>query len=64
MSEKCIVETGLECQAALDSKVSVIAKYEGKIIYTDADKIVLLGNGDTISIPLLMSQRSKTNACM
>ncbi|RWR77870.1 RNA polymerase beta subunit chloroplast [Cinnamomum micranthum f. kanehirae] len=63
-SEKCIVGTGLECQAALDSGVSAIAEHEGKIIYTDTDKIVLSGNGDTISIPLVMYQRSNKNTCM
>ncbi|KAG9438400.1 hypothetical protein H6P81_021655 [Aristolochia fimbriata] len=57
-SEKCIVGTGLERQAALDSGVSAIAECEGKIVYTDTDKIVLSGNGDTISIPLVMYQRS------
>ncbi|KAG9438792.1 hypothetical protein H6P81_021272 [Aristolochia fimbriata] len=40
-SEKCIVGTGLERQAALDSGVSAIAECEGKIVYTDTDKIVL-----------------------
>ncbi|KAJ0030917.1 hypothetical protein Pint_12361 [Pistacia integerrima] len=48
-SEKCIVGTGLERQAALDSGVPAIAQHEGKIIYTDIDKIVLSGNGDTLS---------------
>ncbi|KAG9438749.1 hypothetical protein H6P81_021287 [Aristolochia fimbriata] len=63
-SEKCIVGTGLERQAALDSGVSAIAECEGKIVYTDTDKIVLSGNGDTISIPLVMYQRSNKNTCM
>nr|QOU09661.1 RNA polymerase beta subunit [Nymphaea jamesoniana] len=63
-SEKCIVGTGLERQAALDSGGSAIAEREGKIIYTDAEKIVLSGNGDTISIPLVMYQRSNKNTWM
>nr|YP_010534441.1 RNA polymerase beta subunit [Rhododendron thymifolium]UYA95625.1 RNA polymerase beta subunit [Rhododendron thymifolium] len=63
-SEKCIVGTGLERQAALDSGALVIAEHEGKIIYTDTDKIVLSGNGDTLSIPLVMYQRSNKNTCM
>ncbi|KAJ4967023.1 hypothetical protein NE237_018872 [Protea cynaroides] len=63
-SEKCIVGTGLERQAALDSQVSVIAEREGKIIYTDTDKIVLSSNGDTLSIPLVLYQRSNKNTCM
>ncbi|KAJ4699923.1 DNA-directed RNA polymerase subunit beta [Melia azedarach] len=48
-SEKCIVGTGLERQVALDSGVPAIAEHEGKIIYTDIDKIVLSGNGNTIT---------------
>ncbi|KAF7120851.1 hypothetical protein RHSIM_Rhsim13G0160600 [Rhododendron simsii] len=42
-SEKCIVGTGLEHQAALDSGVLAIAKHEGKINFTNTDKIVLSG---------------------
>nr|YP_010015686.1 RNA polymerase beta subunit [Rhipsalis baccifera]QOI72670.1 RNA polymerase beta subunit [Rhipsalis baccifera] len=63
-SEKCIVGTGLERQAALDSGVLAIAEHEGKIIYIDTDKIILSGNGDTLSIPLVMYQRSNKNTCM
>uniref|UniRef100_A0A251SVS4 DNA-directed RNA polymerase n=1 Tax=Helianthus annuus TaxID=4232 RepID=A0A251SVS4_HELAN len=57
-SEKCIVGTGLEGQAALDSGALAIAEHEGKIFYTDTDKILLSGNGDTLRIPLVMYQRS------
>ncbi|XP_060668922.1 DNA-directed RNA polymerase subunit beta-like [Ziziphus jujuba] len=57
-SEKCIVGTGLECQVALDFGVLAVAEHEGKIIYIDTDKIFLLGNGDTLSIPLVIYQRS------
>nr|YP_010626284.1 RNA polymerase beta subunit [Abelia uniflora]WBK16796.1 RNA polymerase beta subunit [Abelia uniflora] len=63
-SEKCIVGTGLECQAALDSGALAIAEHEGKIIYTDTDKILLSSNGDTLSIPLVMYQGSNKNTCM
>nr|UTM97803.1 RNA polymerase beta subunit [Sonerila nervulosa] len=63
-SEKCIVGTGLERQAALDSGVSTIAEHKGKIIYTNTDKIILSGNGDTLSIPLVIYQRSNKNTCM
>nr|YP_009859791.1 RpoB [Silene kiusiana]AWX05918.1 RpoB [Silene kiusiana] len=63
-SEKCIVGTGLERQAALDSGVLAIAEHEGKIIYTDTDKILFSGNGDIQSIPLVMYQRSNKNTCM
>uniref|UniRef100_UPI00315CC5F8 RNA polymerase beta subunit n=1 Tax=Pyrola atropurpurea TaxID=642525 RepID=UPI00315CC5F8 len=63
-SEKCIVGTGLERQAALDSGALAIAAHEGKILSTDTDKIVLSGNGKTLSIPLVMYQRSNKNTCM
>nr|YP_010596422.1 RNA polymerase beta subunit [Dahlia imperialis]WAJ61499.1 RNA polymerase beta subunit [Dahlia imperialis] len=63
-SEKCIVGTGLEGQAALDSGALAIAEHEGNIFYTDTDKILLSGNGDTLRIPLVMYQRSNKNTCM
>ncbi|CAI9265940.1 unnamed protein product [Lactuca saligna] len=63
-SEKCIVGTGLEGQAALDSGALAIAEHEGEIIYTDTDKILLSGNGDTLRIPLVMYQRSNKNTFM
>nr|AXN55083.1 RpoB [Calochilus caesius] len=63
-SEKCIVGTGLEGQTALDSGISAIAKRKGKIISTDTHKIVFSSNGDTLSIPLVMYQRSNKNTCM
>ncbi|KAJ7941502.1 DNA-directed RNA polymerase subunit beta [Quillaja saponaria] len=63
-SEKCIVGTGLERQVALDSGVPAIAEHEGKIVYTDTDKIIFSGNGDTLSIPLVMYERSNKNTCM
>nr|YP_010458663.1 RNA polymerase beta subunit [Salacia obovatilimba]UUA70202.1 RNA polymerase beta subunit [Salacia obovatilimba] len=63
-SEKCIVGTGVERQVALDSGVSVIAEHEGRIIYTDTDKIFLLGNRDIFNIPLVVYQRSNKNTCM
>nr|AOV63656.1 RNA polymerase beta subunit [Clermontia samuelii subsp. hanaensis] len=63
-SEKCIVGTGLERQAALDSGALTIAAHEGKIISTETDKILLSGNGDTRSIPLVMYRRSNKNTCM
>nr|QEV85153.1 RNA polymerase beta subunit [Hexalectris revoluta] len=63
-SEKCIVGTGLEGQTALDSGISAIAERKGKIIYTDTQKIIFSSNGDTLSIPLVMYQRSNKNTCM
>nr|YP_009449966.1 RNA polymerase beta subunit [Burmannia disticha]ANK36163.1 RNA polymerase beta subunit [Burmannia disticha] len=63
-SEKCIVGTGLEYQTSLDSGVCAIAQCEGKIIYTDTRKIIFLSNGNTISVSLLMYQRSNKNTCM
>nr|QXO02736.1 RNA polymerase beta subunit [Cheirostylis moniliformis] len=63
-SEKCIVGTGLEGQTALDSGISAIAKCKGKIIDTDTHKIVFSSNGNILSIPLVMYQRSNKNTCM
>nr|YP_010544621.1 RNA polymerase beta subunit [Littorella uniflora]QWL15607.1 RNA polymerase beta subunit [Littorella uniflora]UEX91636.1 RNA polymerase beta subunit [Littorella uniflora]UYG22604.1 RNA polymerase beta subunit [Littorella uniflora] len=63
-SEKCIVGTGLERQAALDSGALAIADRGGKIISIDNDKILFSGNGDTLRIPLVMYQRSNKNTCM
>ncbi|KAK1424144.1 hypothetical protein QVD17_19462 [Tagetes erecta] len=63
-SEKCIVGAGLEGQAALDSGALAIAEHEGKIFYTDTDKILLSSNADTLRIPLVMYQRSNKNTCM
>ncbi|KAJ0829130.1 DNA-directed RNA polymerase subunit beta [Helianthus annuus] len=63
-SEKCIVGTGLEGQAALDSGALAIAEHEGNIFYTDTDKILLSDNGDTLRIPLVMYQHSNKNTCM
>ncbi|KAL2488865.1 DNA-directed RNA polymerase subunit beta [Forsythia ovata] len=45
--EKCIVGTGLERQAALDSGALAIAEREGKIIYTDTEKILFSGSKQT-----------------
>nr|YP_009141419.1 RNA polymerase beta subunit [Lathyrus odoratus]AIL55945.1 RNA polymerase beta subunit [Lathyrus odoratus] len=63
-SEKCIVGTGLERQVALDSGVPAIAEHEGRIVYNDTDKIILFGNGNALSIPLIIYQRSNKNTCM
>nr|YP_010207400.1 RNA polymerase beta subunit [Strobilanthes medahinnensis]UAY85726.1 RNA polymerase beta subunit [Strobilanthes medahinnensis] len=63
-SEKCIVGTGLERQTALDSGALAIAERGGKILSIDTDKILFSGNGDTLSIPLLMYERSNKNTCM
>nr|YP_010516283.1 RNA polymerase beta subunit [Striga asiatica]UXL88443.1 RNA polymerase beta subunit [Striga asiatica] len=62
--EKCIVGTGLERQAALDSGAIATVERGGKIISIDTDKILVSGNGDTLSIPLVMYQRSNKNTCM
>nr|QVV41379.1 RNA polymerase beta subunit [Bridelia tomentosa] len=63
-SEKCIVGTGLERQVALDSRVSAIAEREGRVILTNIDKILLSGNGDTLSISLVVYQRSNKNTVL
>nr|AKZ30113.1 RNA polymerase beta subunit [Goodenia rosea] len=63
-SEKCIVGTGLEGQVALDSGALAIAEYEGKIIYTKTDKILLSSNRDSLRIPLVLYQRSNKKTYM
>nr|USG97946.1 RNA polymerase beta subunit [Pilea alpina] len=63
-SEKCIVGTGLECQAALDSGVPTLAENGGKILSTETDKIILSGNRNMLTIPLVTYQRSNKNTCM
>ncbi|KAI5654431.1 hypothetical protein M9H77_31618 [Catharanthus roseus] len=63
-SERCIVGTGLERQAALDSGALSIAEREGKVVYTNTDKILLSVNRDTLNIPLVMYQRSNKNTCI
>ena len=47
-------------------RVPTIAENEGKILYTDTDKIILFlsDNRDTLSIPLVTYQRSNKNTCM
>nr|YP_010216226.1 RNA polymerase beta subunit [Gentiana zollingeri]UBR43069.1 RNA polymerase beta subunit [Gentiana zollingeri] len=62
--ERCIVGTGLERQAALDSGALSIAEHEGKTVSTNMDKILLSSNRDTLSIPLVMYQRSNKNTCI
>nr|AKF43109.1 RNA polymerase beta subunit [Pelargonium tetragonum] len=60
-SEKCIVGTGLEGQVALDSGIPLITEHAGKIISTHTDKILLSVNGETLSSPLVLSERSNRN---
>nr|QZJ47979.1 RNA polymerase beta subunit [Tetraphis pellucida] len=63
--EKCIVGTGLESQAALDSGSVVVAKQSGKIIYIDSKKIDLIGNDKKkITTNLILYQRSNNSTCM
>nr|YP_009994458.1 RNA polymerase beta subunit [Cuscuta approximata]QNP08537.1 RNA polymerase beta subunit [Cuscuta approximata] len=65
-SEKCIVGTGIEHHTALDSGSLVIATHTGKVVYTDTENIFVLvsGLGKTLSIPLVVYQRSNKNTCM
>nr|YP_009339172.1 RNA polymerase beta subunit [Pelargonium spinosum]API85129.1 RNA polymerase beta subunit [Pelargonium spinosum]ARU80443.1 RpoB [Pelargonium spinosum] len=60
-SEKCIVGTGFEGQVALDSGIPLITEHAGKIISTHTDKILLSVNGETLSSPLVLFQRSNKN---
>ncbi|CAN6440756.1 unnamed protein product [Victoria cruziana] len=57
-------EVGPTRYSALDLGGSAIAECEENIIYTDAEKIFLSANGDSISISLVMYQRSNKNTWM
>nr|AND48512.1 beta subunit of RNA polymerase [Flatbergium sericeum] len=64
-SEKCIVGTGLESQAALDSGSVAIAKRGGKIHYTDSGKITLsVSNNKRVDTNLIIYQRSNNSTCV
>ena len=63
--EKCIVGTGLESQAALDSGSVIIAKQSGKILYTDGEKIDSIDiNKKKTTTFLTIYQRSNNSTCM
>ena len=63
--EKCIIGTGIESQAALDSGSLAIAKQSGKIISIDGKKIKLLNiNKKKINKNLIIYQRSNNSTCM
>ncbi|XP_059076841.1 DNA-directed RNA polymerase subunit beta-like [Cryptomeria japonica] len=64
--EKCIVGTGLEGQAALDSGSEAIAKQGGKIKYIDGENITITSSVDrnNIEIELILYQRSNSDTCM
>nr|YP_009667711.1 RNA polymerase beta subunit [Schistochila macrodonta]QCW58487.1 RNA polymerase beta subunit [Schistochila macrodonta] len=64
-TEKCIVGTGIESQAALDSGSVSVSKKGGKIHYIDSNKITLLWNKKKeINTKLIIYQRSNNNTCM
>jgi DNA-directed RNA polymerase subunit beta len=64
-SEKCIVGTGLESQAALDSGSVAIAKQGGKIHYTDSGKVTLsVSNNKRVDTNLIIYQRSNNSTCV
>nr|YP_009994329.1 RNA polymerase beta subunit [Cuscuta nitida]QNP08409.1 RNA polymerase beta subunit [Cuscuta nitida] len=60
-SEKCIVGTGVEHQVALDSGSLALAERAGTVVYTDTDKILISSEGTTLSLPLVLYQRSNKN---
>nr|QYB22480.1 RNA polymerase beta subunit [Sequoiadendron giganteum]BBN66888.1 RNA polymerase beta chain [Sequoiadendron giganteum] len=64
--EKCIVGTGLEGQAALDSGSIAIAKQGGKIKYIDGGNITITSSvvRENIETELILYQRSNSDTCM
>ncbi|RHN59629.1 putative DNA-directed RNA polymerase [Medicago truncatula] len=68
-ANRALMSSNMQRQAvplsrALDSGVPAIAEHAGKIVYNDTDKIILFGNGNSLSIPLIIYQRSNKNTCM
>jgi len=49
---------------ALDSGVPNVAEHAGKIVYNNTDNIILFGNRNALSIPLIIYLRSNKNTCM
>nr|YP_009642778.1 RNA polymerase beta subunit [Reboulia hemisphaerica]QCP68415.1 RNA polymerase beta subunit [Reboulia hemisphaerica] len=62
--EKCIVGTGIESQAALDSGSVTVSLHEGKIEYIDSNKITLCFKKKKINKNLIIYQRSNNSTCM
>ncbi|XP_059075743.1 DNA-directed RNA polymerase subunit beta-like [Cryptomeria japonica] len=64
--EKCIVGTGLEGQAALDSGSVAIAKQGGKIKYIDGENITITSSvaRNNIETELILYQHSNSDTCM
>nr|YP_009259077.1 RNA polymerase beta chain [Sequoia sempervirens]ALB36983.1 RNA polymerase beta chain [Sequoia sempervirens] len=64
--EKCIVGTGLEGQAALDSGSIAIAKQGGKIKYIDGGNITITSSvlRENIETELILYQRSNSDTCV
>nr|BBF91139.1 RNA polymerase beta chain [Phyllocladus aspleniifolius] len=62
--EKCIVGTGLEGQAALDSGSVAIATQKGSIKYIDAGNITSYAYHTREKTELALYQRSNSNTCI
>nr|YP_010399878.1 RNA polymerase beta subunit [Nowellia curvifolia]UQM88644.1 RNA polymerase beta subunit [Nowellia curvifolia] len=63
-TEKCIVGTGIENQAALDSGSVIVTKMGGKIQYVDSNKMSLYFNKKKINTTFIIYQRSNNNTCL
>ncbi|KAF3666606.1 Photosystem I chlorophyll a apoprotein A1 [Capsicum annuum] len=63
-SKKCIVGIVLEQQTTLDLGALAIAEHEGIVSYTNTEMILLVGNGDILSIPLVIYQCSNRKTFM
>nr|AJB98518.1 RNA polymerase beta subunit [Helminthostachys zeylanica] len=63
--EKCIVGTGLEGQAALDSGSATRSMREGRITYVDGGEIILsLDDGKTVGTKSITYERSNNGTCI
>uniref|UniRef100_A0AAT9USX6 DNA-directed RNA polymerase subunit beta n=1 Tax=Pallavicinia longispina TaxID=280536 RepID=A0AAT9USX6_9MARC len=62
--EKCIVGTGIEGQAALDSGSLTVSVEGAKIHYIDSKRITLLVDTEKIYTNLIVYQRSNNSTCI
>lgn len=59
-----LVGTGMEFKAACDSGVMILAKRAGKVVYVDADKIVIQAENNRDTYRLTKFQRSNQGTCI
>ena len=64
-TERPFVGTGMEYKAAVDSGVCIVAEYDGKVTYVDADKIhMICDDGIERKYDLIKFKRSNQGTCV